>query len=132
MVFHDEPARAAAIAVREDLKRSPGTYVVPHLFLAEFIHVCTRKSGRDAHFVADAVDLFLDLGVRTVGLSKAGLRRATEWACKGLSGYDAIFVAVAEETGGSWITADVQAARVVGRRFATLLGRRNLRPQDKP
>lgn len=119
--FSDDPQRADSLLVREVLKQNPDRFVVPHLFHAEFLHVCARKSGRDARFVRQALDVFVGLGLRTLGLSRTGMRRSVEWTCKGMSGYDATFVALAEEVGGRWLTADARAAHLVGRKLATML-----------
>lgn len=119
--FTDEPLREAALAVRADLRDAPARYLVPPLFHVELIHVLSRKSGRNVAFVRDALRLVLRLGIRTLPLPEAALLRAVDWTCKGLSGYDATFVALAEEVNGLWLTADDGAARIVGARGAERL-----------
>ena len=108
--FLDEPLRERALTIRADLVAHPDRYVVPPLFFSEFAHVMARKSDRDELFVVDALRLVLRLGIRAVSLSESGMLRMCHWSCQGLSGYDATFVALAEELGGRWITADVRAA----------------------
>lgn len=114
--FTDEPQRRDAVAVRDDLRIHARSYVVPPLFHAELVHVLSRKSDRDARFVADALALILRTGIRTLALSEDALRRTVHWACKGLGGYDATFIALAEDLGGRWLTADERAVKLVGRR----------------
>ena len=119
--FTDEPLRDESLDVRTDLSQNPQRYVVPHLFHAELVHVLARKSARDTAFVADALRLVLRLGIRTLALTEAALIRTAAWTGRGLSGYDATFVALAEDLEGRWLTADEQAARVAGApRAATL------------
>ena len=65
-------------------------------------------------FVASSVDAVLNLGVRTLPLTQVSIRRAALLACSGLAGYDATFVALAEELGAMWLTADERAARLAG------------------
>lgn len=119
--FTDEPLRTEALSVRAALRDDPHRYLVPHLFHSELVHVLARKSGRDTQFVREGLQLVLRLGIRTLALSEASLLRAAEWSCRGLSGYDATFVALAEDVGGKWVTADNQAAKVAGRKVATSL-----------
>lgn len=119
--FTDEPLREEALAVRSHLRDEPRRYLVPALFYAELVHVLARKSGRDARFVRDAVELIGRLGIRTLGLRREALLRTAHWACQGLSGYDATFVALAEDVGGRWLTADERAAGVAGRGTAETL-----------
>ncbi len=112
--FSDEPLREPALRVKDHIGAEPARYVVPPLFHAELVHVLARKSGRNQAFVDKALRLVLRLGIRTVPLSEAALLRTSHWTCAGLSGYDATFVALAEDLGGRWLTADEKAARVVG------------------
>jgi predicted nucleic acid-binding protein len=114
--FTDEPLREHALAVRGNLRDEPQRYVVPPLFHAELVHVLARKSGRNQRFVTDALRLILRLGIRTLVLSEAALLRTAHWTCQGLSGYDATFVALAEDVGGRWLTADERAATTAGKR----------------
>lgn len=112
--FLDEPLRDLALKVRDRLCERPREFVVPHLFWSEMLHVLARKSGGDEVFVASGVDLLLRLGLRVLPLTATALRRAAEWAARGLSGYDASYVALAEDLAGRWLTADDRAARKVG------------------
>lgn len=120
-LFSDEPRRRDALAVRSRLRDEPQRFLVPHLFHAELVHVLARKSGRNRRFVHEALGLFLRLGIRTLPLTEAALLRSAAWACRGLSGYDATFVALAEEVGGRWLTADERAAKIAGRAKAETL-----------
>ncbi|MBI4729137.1 MAG: type II toxin-antitoxin system VapC family toxin [Acidobacteria bacterium] len=121
--FEDDPAHGASLAVRDDLRDRPAAYVVPPLFYAELVHVLARKSGKRPAFVRAALRLILRLGIRTVGLPESALVRTADWACKALGGYDATFVALAEDLGARWITADERAARAAGRDRAVALAR---------
>ncbi len=112
--FLDEPDRRPAIKLRQVLEQEPTRFVVPPLFHAEFVHVMARKSGNDPSFVASGFELVLRLGLRTVALPKGAMQRTVHWACSGLSGYDATFVALAEELGGVWTTSDRSAVKRAG------------------
>ena len=109
--FTDESRRPQAMAVRGYLTAHPECFVVPHLFMSELVHVLARKSGHDAQFVENAIHLLLRLGLRTLGLDDDGWRGACRWSARGLSGYDATYVALAEQLGGCWLTDDGAAAQ---------------------
>lgn len=119
--FTDEPLRKEALLVRRSVSQEPALFVVPSLFHSELLHVLTRKSGRDLGFVRNGLGLILRLGIRTIPLSQQALLRAAHWVCRGMSGYDATFVALAEDLGGRWLTADEPAARIAGRGAAETL-----------
>lgn len=119
--FTDEPHRRRALDVRGELEAHPRSFVVPPLFHAELTHTLARKSGRDVRFVRRALEIVLRLGIRTVLLSEEALLRAAHWACRGFGGYDATFVALADDLGSRWLTADERAARLAGRERALSL-----------
>ena len=112
--FVDESLRDKALAVREVLAARPAEFVIPHLFHSEFVHVLARKSGRDLQFVRHALELVVRLGTPTIGLSERSLRVVAELACDGFSGYDATYLALADDLGGLWLTADARAVSRAG------------------
>jgi predicted nucleic acid-binding protein len=65
-----------------------------------------------------------ELGIPRVGNGHELMRAAAGVPCDwGLSGYDATYVALAQLTGGKWLTADARAAKKVRRSsLVTLLG----------
>ena len=119
--FVDEPNRVQALHLRDSLKQQPSRFLVPPLFHSELIHVLARKSGAEGAFVSRSLELILRLGLRTIALSEEALFRCAHWACSGLSGYDATFVALAEDVGGLWTTSDKKAAKLAGSEVAELL-----------
>lgn len=120
--FTDEPLRPAALDVRSQLVDDPDRFFVPHLFFSELAHVLARKSGRDADFVDRALGLVRRLGLRSLALPDDACARLGHWTCeRGLTGYDATYVALAESLNGRWITADADAARRAGVHDALLL-----------
>ncbi len=133
----DEPQRPQALALRDAVRDQPRRFVIPHLLHSELVHVLNRKSGGDAVFVRDALALFLRLGMATLPLTEGALLRTAHWAAKGIGGYDATFVALAEDLGGRWVTADERAAKVAGRTRAVTLrswaasARRSHRPPTR-
>ena len=112
--FANEPMHLEALTVRGRVSDNPSMFLVPALFYSELVHVLARKSGGDASFVEEALGLVLRFGLRTLTLSDLALRRTPYWCCKGLGGYDATYVALAEDIGGRWLTADERGVRVAG------------------
>jgi predicted nucleic acid-binding protein len=119
--FADDPSHVDSLSVRAYLKDHAGAFVVPPLFYAGLVHVLARKSGSRVSFVRDALQAMVRLGLRTIPLREAALLRTADWACKGLGGYDATFVALSEDLDARWITADRRAARRAGAARATAL-----------
>ncbi|MCB9667343.1 MAG: PIN domain-containing protein [Myxococcales bacterium] len=64
------------------------------------------------------MQLVLRLGVKVLPLSETALLRSADWAHKGLSGYDATCIALAESLNAKWLTADVVAVRKAGRKVS--------------
>jgi predicted nucleic acid-binding protein len=125
--FTDEILRDKAIEVRARLAMRPTEFVVPHLFHSEILQVLARKSGREAGFVSTALGLVQRLGLRTLALSENGWNHAAHWCALGMSGYDATYLALAQELGGRWLTADEVASAKAGA-SAMSLGAWNLAP----
>ncbi len=119
--FTDEPYREQSIAVKSAVGNNPANFIVPLLFYSELVHVLARKSRRDLEFVQSALGLVISLGIRTIHPSAKALERMAYWSCRGMSGYDATFVALAEDLNGLWLTADNVGARLAGRQRATTL-----------
>ena len=110
----DEPLADAAGRVLKDIEHDPRPYLVPELFVNELVGVMVRTPGATAEHVQEAVALVEELGLTRVGNGHDVLSRAVDFAFAWrISGYDAVYLAVAELTGGVWLTADSRAARRV-------------------
>ena len=121
-----EPLGASARGVLDDIERDPRSYLVPELFMNEILAVLTRLPRASTAQVQEALSLVETLGLARVGNGHELLARAAELAVSwGVSGYDAIYLALASLTGSVWLTADERAARKVKRPdLVRLLGRR--------
>ena len=109
--FIDEPLRNEAIKVREALVQNTTSFIVPHLFFSELVHVLSRKSGKNPQFVQEALNIILSLGLPTIFLNKEALMNAAQFSCEGLSGYDATYLGLAKQLNARWITADYEAVK---------------------
>lgn len=109
--FTDEPLREHALRVQRHAVNNPKEFIIPHLCYSELIHVIARKSNNDLLFVSQCLDLITRMGFRTFWLSNDALFKAAEFSCSGLSGYDATYLALAEDLKAYWLTADRKASQ---------------------
>ena len=76
--------------------------------------VLARLLGRDTAALQRYLNDLQDLGFERIGNGREFLTRAADLACaQGLTGYDAVYAASAQLTGGCWLTADLKAHRKV-------------------
>ena len=120
----DEPLVVEAGQVLAEIERDPSLYLVPELFMNELLAVLCRLPASQPSRVKDALALVEALGLTRVGNGHELLALAADFAGRwGLSGYDAVYVALAALAGGVWLTADDRAVRRIGRsNLARLLG----------
>lgn len=121
----DEPLVDEAREVLEAVGRDPRPYLVPELFMNEMLSVLARLPGASTAKVQEALALLESLGLARFGNGHEILALAADLAHRWrLSGYDAIYVALASLTGAVWLTADLRAASKVRRRgLVQVLGR---------
>ena len=107
-----EPLVDDAAQLLGEIERNPARYGVPDLFMNELLAVLCRLPGSEPAKVQEALSLVEALGVTRVGNGHELLALAADFAGRwGLSGYDAVYVALAALTDGVWVTADARAAR---------------------
>lgn len=103
--FHVEGERnvEAAAKLREQFEAGDLRVAAPSLLWLEILNVAARRwrwSGSQLDSLAKTLP---DLGFELVEPDPRGIAR---WAAKGLTAYDAAYVAVAEEAGLSLVTDD--------------------------
>ena len=120
----DEPLAVEAGSVLTDIERDPSPYLVPELFMNELLAVLCRLPGSEPTQVQEALHLVEALGLTRVGNGHELLELAAAFAARwNLSGYDAVYVALAALVDGVWITADERAVRRIGNsKLTRLLG----------
>jgi predicted nucleic acid-binding protein len=110
-----EPGLTAADAVLHRVVEQPDRVVVPALLQYELIATLCRRLLRPAD-VQNCLERFRALGVPVVDLDATLTRLTTEIAfAHRLTGYDAVYVAVAIHLKGVWLTFDRAAYRRVAR-----------------
>lgn len=105
----EEAGRKSALTLLDEIKNSPAEFAVPDLFYIEMMNLLSRITA-NAHDLEKYVQGLFDLGFVQVRVGAKLLKRAAQLAFKHkLSGYDALYVAVAESIGGHWVTGDIKA-----------------------
>lgn len=93
--------------------------VVPPLLFLEVLNVAARRWGWDLDGLLELVE---QLGRLRFGVQEPSLASIARWCGRGVTAYDACYLALAEERATQVISADKQVL-VVGGRYARPLGR---------
>ncbi len=119
-----EPLVEEAERVLGEIEADPSRYLVPDLFMNELLAVLCRLPESTPSKVKEALSLVEALGMTRVGNGHELLSLAADFAARWrLSGYDAVYLALASLTGGEWLTADVRAVkRIANDDLVSLLG----------
>lgn len=111
--FIQEPKRDRALAVLASLLEQPRRYACPALLWYELTHVLTRVTQQSEPAIR-RVGRLMNTGIIVCAPTPERVASAQRIAVtNGLSGYDAAYVALAEEFNGVWLTCDARAARRV-------------------
>lgn len=105
---HDAP-HPAAERILVAVVSHPGRFAVPELFGYELLSVLHRHHPRATRVMREGVDPVLRSGVLRYPLTPAIVNRAERYIARGMTGYDATYVALAEELDGLWLTFDSRA-----------------------
>ena len=119
-----EPLVEEAERVLGEIEENPSRYLVPDLFMNELLAVLCRLPGSTPSKVKEALSLVEALGMTRIGNGHELLALAADFAGRWrLSGYDAVYLALASLAGGEWLTADARAVRrVANSDLVSLLG----------
>jgi predicted nucleic acid-binding protein len=112
----NEVGREEAISILDRVRDEPARFAVPELFFNEMLAVLVRLLGDDGTAVRAYLEALQDLGFARIGNGRDLLATAAKLACRyGLTGYDSIYAASAQLTGGCWLTADARAHKRIQR-----------------
>lgn len=109
--FHrgGEAHAKAAQALRGDFEAGELRVIAPPLLWLEIINVAARRWRWESSQLGALAASLSELGFELVEPEPEAIAR---WAGRGLTAYDAAYVAVAEETGAPVITDDAQICRL--------------------
>lgn len=102
---------AEARLVREDYAVGRLSVTVPSLLFLELLNAAARRWSWDAPAVRQ---LAADLTGLAFGVSEPALDPVAEWTSRGLTAYDAAYVALAEGLGARLVTDDERVIEVAG------------------
>lgn len=102
-VATEERGRAEAGALRDEYRAGRLTVIVPSLLFLELLNVAGRRWGWDEAALLDLGAGLQDLLFET---AEPELIPVAAWVSRGLTAYDAAYVAVAEERGIQLISDD--------------------------
>lgn len=83
--------------------------LAPPLLWLEIVNVAARRWGWSEAELEKLAATLTDLGFEPI---EPDLATVARWAGRGLTAYDAAYVAVAEETGASLVTDDAEVVRI--------------------
>lgn len=114
-LHEQEPERAQALMLRQAFLEGRIHLSVPELVFYEAANVLRYKPDWDSARVYRAIDSLFALRLKIVSASPASMRQAAGLAYKyDVAVYDAVFVALAEESGATFVTADQRLVRSLG------------------
>jgi predicted nucleic acid-binding protein len=101
----NEHDRDAALRLRRAFDEGETQLVAPSLLALELVNSLGRRWNWPAVDLRNLVPAFADLGLQLV---EPDLGMVVDWVLRGLTAYDAAYVAVAEELGHPLVTADAR------------------------
>lgn len=120
--FVEESGRTQALSLLSELLSGPQEFAVPELFFFELAHVFNRLIPSPTKGQTDLLEQIPLVGIQRFSMSVELMGGIRHFQLKGLSGYDAAYVALAKLLKGTWVTFDeVAHRRIVGERLSRLL-----------
>lgn len=99
--------------VLKKLIKEPECFAVPELFTYEILSVLYRHHPDAQLIYKEDIDRILHMGILRYPMTDNIYTRADRFIKIGLTGYDAVYVALAEELEGLWLTFDIKAHNLI-------------------
>lgn len=100
-----ERGRDEALSLRAEYERGGLAVVVPSLLFLELLNVAGRRWGWDEETLDELAGALDDLGFDVM---EPELRAVAAWVSRGLTAYDAAYVALAEQIGIQLVSDDTE------------------------
>jgi len=107
--YIQEEHSATAAAVHHRILEEPARFAVPELFGYEVFAVLFRVHPYPWRTFQEGILPLLQAGILRYPLTENVAQRAVRFAGLGLTGYDAMYAALAEELRACWLTFDTRA-----------------------
>lgn len=101
--------------IMEKLIDEPNNFAVPELFSYEMLSVLYRHHPEAQQIFDRDINRILHSGILRYPMTENIYTRADRFIKAGLNGYDAVYVALAEELNGVWLTFDAKAHNKIAR-----------------
>jgi predicted nucleic acid-binding protein len=101
----DEDHVEVAQGLRSEYEAGKLTVLAPPLLTLELLNSAARRWGWDEHQLVELAQTLEQISFERVDADPVAVAR---WAARGLTAYDAAYVAVAEQTGATLVTADAE------------------------
>ena len=104
-VSQAERGRDEALSLRAEYERGGLAVLVPSLLFLELLNVAGRRWGWDEETINEVAGSLEDLGFDVM---EPELRAVAAWVSRGLTAYDAAYVALAEQIGIQLVSDDTE------------------------
>jgi predicted nucleic acid-binding protein len=111
--YIEEEKHENADAVLKRVIEEPEAFAVPELFGYETFAILFRIHPKPRETFERGIIPILHSGILRYPLTEGISARAARFAVMGLTGYDAMYVALAEELGALWLTFDGKAHALI-------------------
>lgn len=107
--YIEETKHKNATRVLEKLVEKPEKFAIPELFSYEILSVLYRLHTEAQQIFSKDINNILHSWILRYPMTENIFTRADRFIKMGLIGYDAVYVALAEELDGVWLTFDAKA-----------------------
>ena len=107
--YIEEERNESADAVHRRVIDQPSAFAVPELFAYEVFSTMFRVHPKPREAFEEGILPLLRSGLLRYPMTDGIAQRAARFVASGLTGYDAVYAALAEELGAVWLTFDGEA-----------------------
>ena len=107
--YIEEERVESADAIHRRVIDQPHLFAVPELFAYEVFSTIFRIHPKPREAFEEGILPLLRSGILRYPLTDGVAHRAARFVSSGLTGYDAVYAALAEELGAVWLTFDAEA-----------------------
>lgn len=111
--FIKQESHSHADFVLDRILSQPDRFAVPELFAFEVYSVLIRLHPKGTEVFLNGMIPVLQCGILRYPMTEGLARQASTFVDRGLTGYDACYVALAKELNGMWLTFDLKAHKVI-------------------
>ncbi len=107
--YVEETKHPNANIILDKLVDKPELFAIPELFTYEILSVLYRLQPEAQEIYSKDINRILHSGILRYPMTENIYTKADRFIKMGLIGYDAVYVALAEELDGVWLTFDAKA-----------------------